>query len=217
MIFDLDGTLANTAADIASALNGVLARDGLPALGIEQIKPMIGDGSRKLIERAYLSAGTPLGKMELDATLGAFIALYPAGKDASAVPYPGVTDALDRLAAAGLALGVCTNKPQAPAERLIADLGPAGYFGALIGGDRLAVRKPDPRHVLAVLEMLGQRPTEAAMVGDGAQDIAAARGACVPVIAFQSGYGAIPAADLAADAVVALAFADIPDLLAALS
>ena len=206
MIFDLDGTLADTAADIASTVNGVLARDGLPALGIEQIKPMIGDGSRKLIERAYLSAGAPLGEMELDATLGAFIALYPAGKDASAVPYPGVTDALDRLAAAGLALGVCTNKPQAPAERLIADLGLAGYFGALIGGDRLAV-----------LEMLGQRPTEAAMVGDGAQDIAAARGACVPVIAFQSGYGAIPAADLVADAVVALAFADIPDLLAALS
>ena len=216
VVFDLDGTLADTAADIATAVNRVLARDGLAALGIEQVKPMIGDGSRKLLERAYLSAGARLDEAELDAALGAFIALYPVGTEASAAAYSGVRATLDRLAAAGLALGVCTNKPQAPAERLVADLGLAGYFGALIGGDRLAVRKPDPRHVLAVLDALGVPPSEAAMVGDGAQDIAAARGACVPVIAFQSGYGAVPADDLAADT-VALTFAEIPDLLAALS
>lgn len=216
VIFDLDGTLADTAADIATALNAVLALRNLPPIDDDDaVKRMIGDGSRILIERAFHTLGAALDEGESDRLLGPFIAAYPAGAGARSRPYPGVVDALERLKAAGVAMGVCTNKPQGPAELLVADLGIAHYFGALIGGDRLAVRKPHPDHLLAVLEKLAVDPSAAAMVGDGPQDVAAARNARMPVIAFASGYGTVAIDRLAADA-IARSFADIPDLLAAL-
>ncbi len=97
---------------------------------------------------------------------------------------------------------MCTNKPEAPSNTLLADLGLAGYFAAVVGGDSLAVRKPDGRHLLATLARLGADAARAAMVGDNANDVAVARAAGVPVVLVSHGYTQTPARALGADAVI---------------
>lgn len=217
VVFDLDGTLIDSAPDLHTALNRLLAGQRRPALTIEQVKMMIGDGVAKLIERAFAATGEAIAALELAAMAAAFLADYEMNSAVLTRPFPAVAETLARIKGAGYELGLCTNKPQAATLQILASLKLAEHFQAVIGGDLLAgVRKPDPRHLLAVLERLGVAASRAVMVGDNANDVAAAEGAGMPVILVTFGYSRIPAAELGADAVIGC-FDELPAALLALS
>ena len=217
VVFDLDGTLIDSAPDLHAALNRLLAGRRRPAFTIEQVQPMFGDGAMKLVERAFAATGGEIAPTELAAMTDAFLEDYEMNDAVLTRPFPGAAETLARLGGEGYALAVCTNKPQAATIRTLACMGLADYFQTVIGGDALAgVCKPDPRHLLAALGRLGVAATMTAMVGDNANDVAAARGAGMPVILVTFGYSRVPAAELGADAVIG-SFDELPPALLALS
>jgi phosphoglycolate phosphatase len=216
LVFDLDGTLVDTAADIHLVLADVLAEEGLPAPAPAAVRGMIGDGARALVERALAAATGKAPEPSRVDRLGArFRARYAEVPCRASAVYPGGRELLERAAAGGLRLGLCTNKPQEATEGLLAALGLSGWFGAVVGGDVLPVRKPDPGHLAAVLAALGTPPARAAMVGDSRNDLLTARALGVPCVLVSFGYTAVPAAELGADAVVDR-LEDLPDALARL-
>ncbi len=182
-VFDLDGTLVDTAADIAAALNRRLATVGLGALPVGQVKRMIGDGGRVLLERGFGAHGRTVP----EGALAAFVD-DPAleGGDLTA-PFPGISTLLEQLAADGWRMAVCTNKPERPARALLERLGLARYFRAVGGGDSYPVRKPEPAHLLLTMGAAGGG--RAVMIGDHQNDMLAARGAGVPALFVGWGYG----------------------------
>lgn len=193
-VFDLDGTLLDTAPDIRLAVNRRLAAAGLAPMGLEAVSAMIGDGARVLLERAFAARGKALPD-------GAVAALS-ADPDLEGGPltrlFPGVAELLTALVAEGWRLAVCTNKPVVPARAVLAHFGIAGHFRAVCGGDSFATRKPDPAHLLGTMGQAGGG--RAVMIGDHANDMLAARGAGVEAIFAGWGYGA---AWMAGDNVVA--------------
>ena len=193
-IFDLDGTLVDSAPDIAAALNRLMARQHLAPFDLTEVTAMIGDGARALVEKAFALRAAPLE----EAPIAAFLGDLEANSAALTRPYPGMVPALETLAAQGWTLAICTNKPMAPTNALLNSLGLAHYFALVLGGDSLSVRKPDPRHVLAVLERLDMRPARAVMIGDHRNDIQAALGAGVRSIFAAWGYGEGMGADASA-------------------
>ncbi|MCS6931049.1 MAG: phosphoglycolate phosphatase [Acetobacteraceae bacterium] len=209
VVFDLDGTLVDSAPDLAAALSRLMAARGLPGFGREEVIPMIGDGARLLLERAFAARGLPPD----DAALPAFLADYEANAARATRPFPGIPEALEALSAAGWALAVCTNKPAAAARGLLAALGLQDAFAAILGGDSLPVRKPDPAHVLGAVAAAGGDPRRAAMVGDHANDMRAAAAAGIPALFCAWGYGR---PDMAMGAPVARRAAELPGLLAAI-
>lgn len=190
-IFDLDGTLVHSAPDIAAVLNRALARRALPPFPLPEVQGMIGDGARALLDKAFGRRGAAWDARDLDP----FLEELEANGARLSRPYDGVPEALDALAAAGWRLAVCTNKPEAPARAVLAALGLLPRFAAVLGGDTLPVRKPDPGHVRGVLAACGAAPAQAAMIGDHANDGMAARGAGVRSVFAAWGYGADPGAD----------------------
>ena len=216
VVFDLDGTLVDTLPDLADAINRMLAEEGRPALDSAAVKRMIGDGAMMLVERALAAAGPTPDAEACAAPRRRFLDFYTAAVSRRSRPYAGVVETLGALRTAGLRLGVCTNKPFAPAQRLLADLDLAGFFAAVVGGDSAEAKKPDGRHLLATLDSLGAAHGGAVMVGDSAVDMAAARDAGVAVIAVGYGYANVAAAALGADAVIDR-FAALPDALARLA
>ncbi|MSO65937.1 MAG: phosphoglycolate phosphatase [Alphaproteobacteria bacterium] len=202
IIFDLDGTLVDTAPDIAAALNVATAAFGLAPQSVAAVRPLIGAGSRRLVERAFVTAGHAAGDADHEAALKTFLVHYRAHLADASLPFPGTVEALNRLRAQGCVLGVCTNKFYDYSVALLEQLGLAAYFGCVAGGDSFAVRKPDGRHITGVIDALGGQAAQAIMVGDSATDVAAARDAGVPVIAVSYGYTATPAHELGADLVV---------------
>lgn len=217
VVFDLDGTLVDSAPDILTAMNRLLAGEQRRPLGLDEMKTMIGEGSRRAVEKALAATGKVPEREALDGLTARYVALYSARVAVETRPFPGTETALAGLAAAGCALGICTNKPRLATLELLAALGLARYFGAVTGGDDIpGVRKPDPKHLLHVLDQLGRSAAEAVMVGDSEHDIAAAKGLGVPAIAVGWGYSRVPAAALGADAVIGR-FEDLPAALARLS
>ena len=202
VVFDLDGTLVDTAPDLHAHLNEMLAELGRPGLALAAIRPMIGDGARALLRRGLEASGGPPASADLDALFLDFLARYTARPVRFGRVYDGVAGVLDALRTAGVRLGVCTNKAQAPSDKVLAELGLERYFAVVIGGDRLTVRKPDPGHLRAVLERLGVTPERAVMVGDSATDLATARAAGLPCVLVSFGYTAVAAAELGADRVI---------------
>ncbi len=200
LVFDLDGTLLDSAPDLAQAVNGLLAELGKPPLSEAVIRPMIGDGSRLLLSRALEAshAEAPPNAFER------FMQYYGRFIADRTRPYPDVMATLETLQADGYAMGVCTNKPSDPTRRVLAAYGLARFFGAVIGGDSLPQRKPEPEPLLSVIEQLGGGP--AAMIGDGVNDILCARAAKVPGILIPSDYG-VPVED--ADVTIAR-FGELP-------
>lgn len=184
-VFDLDGTLVDSAPDIHAALDRLMARLGLAPFGREEVKRMIGDGARALVERALAARGRPFDA----AALEAFSADYTANAAVETRPFPGIPEALAALEAAGWRLAVCTNKPAAATAALLEALGLGGRFVAVGGGDSFPVRKPDPGHLLATLRAAGGTPGRAAMIGDHRNDVLAARGAGLPCLFAAWGYG----------------------------
>ncbi|MFS2014022.1 phosphoglycolate phosphatase [Azospirillum sp. CT11-132] len=219
VIFDLDGTLIDSAPHLGHALNRLLAERGRPAVTGEMLRSFIGDGPRPLVERGFAATGRALPAAEVGPAFARFLDLYAALPADPGSIYPGVPQTLARLADAGHSIGLCTNKPQAIARSLLAELGLLPFFGAIVGGDSLPQRKPAPEPLLAVLAALNGpttgAPTSAAvMVGDGPNDVAAARAAGVASILVSYGYARGNPADLPADRLIHR-FTDLPDALEA--
>ena len=211
LVFDLDGTLVDSLPDLAAALNRLLAADARPALPPERIRTMVGDGVAKLVERGLAATGAVPGAAAFATLLARFHADYAPRAAELTRPYPGVAELLPRLAGAGWRLALCTNKPQAATLHILQALGLAGSIGTVAGGDRFGLHKPDPRHLTLAVAAAGSTPDRAIMIGDGPQDLAAARGAGMRAIAALYGYGSerIEAADL--DGIPCLErFGDLP-------
>lgn len=201
-VFDLDGTLAETAGDLVGTLNVILEREGLKALPLEDARDMIGAGAKALIQRGFAASGAKLSPERLDRLFEDFLDHYGAHLFERSYLYPGVADALDRLRAEGFTLAVCTNKVERHAVALLAGLGVAERFAAICGRDSFAFAKPDPRHLTLTIERAGGDPARAVMVGDSRSDVDAARGADIPVVGVSFGYTDIPMGDLRPDRLI---------------
>lgn len=184
-VFDLDGTLVDSAPDLHAALDRLMAARGLAGFARPEVIMMIGDGAKVLVERALAARGSAFDQAALDH----FLADYGAAAAVETRPFPGIPEALDRLADQGWRLAVCTNKPEAPARDLLAALGLAHRFAALGGGDSFPTRKPDPAHLRATIAAAGGIGEGAVMIGDHHNDIRAARGAGIPGLFVSWGYG----------------------------
>ncbi len=202
VVFDLDGTLVETAPDLCAALNHVLSREGRPTLTVEQMRDMVGDGARRLIERGLAASGPSPTAAEVEQRMPLFLDYYGAHIAVTSRPFPGVVETLSVLARHGVRMGVCTNKPVEMSRRLLRALSLDRWFGTVLGGDSLEVRKPHPRHLMGVIEGLGATPAQTVMVGDSRNDVASARGLGVPVIVVSYGYTTEPAASLGADRLI---------------
>lgn len=201
VLFDLDGTLVDSAADIAAAINSGLASAGLGPLGVADIKPMLGAGARAAVERALAACGCRPDTERTSKVHAAYIAAYETSPCVQTEPYPGAVEALQRLRGDGWTLGIVTNKPHPIALSVVAALGLAPYFAIIVGAEEGRALKPAPDMLHAALKAL---PThaEAIFVGDSTADVGAARAAGLPVVLLSHGYTTIPAHDLGADAVI---------------
>jgi phosphoglycolate phosphatase len=215
LLFDLDGTLIDSAPGLARAVNLMLAEQGRPPLSTAAVSRMIGDGVPVLIPRAMAAAQPPLDPAATPALLARYNEIYLAAPTAETTVYPGVPEVLVGLRAQGFRMVLCTNKLQTPTLKLLEAFDLARFFDAVAGGDIVPARKPDPAHLRAGLAMIEARPDEAVMIGDGINDVRAARGLGVPVLVLRSGYGTAPAAALGGDLVLE-DFAAIPAALARL-
>ncbi|HZF36269.1 MAG TPA: phosphoglycolate phosphatase, partial [Candidatus Angelobacter sp.] len=192
LIFDLDGTLIDSAPDLHRSLNAVLAEQSRPPVPLAGIRAMVGDGAAKLVERGFADTGAAVEPMALPDLVQRFLVHYSAGRHALTTAFPGVAETLATLRQRGCRLGVCTNKPYAPTMEILELLGLSGLFGAVTGGDSLPVRKPDPGHLLGTLNLLGAAAEHAVMIGDSANDVAVARAAGVPAVVVRYGYTRTP-------------------------
>ncbi|MBB5371829.1 HAD-IA family hydrolase [Acidocella aromatica] len=183
VIFDLDGTLIDSAPDIAASVNRVLAADDLAPHSLDAIRGMIGDGAKQLLERAFAAHG----RVAEPRHLAAFIADYQDNPVVETRIYDGILPALGVLREAGHLLGLCTNKPIGPARKILAALDLAPFFAAVTGGDSTPYKKPDPRHLAATLAEM--EVGEAVMIGDHENDMLAAEGLGVQGIFVTWGYG----------------------------
>lgn len=202
-VFDLDGTLADTAPDLVAALNAVLAEEGLPSLPFEKARDLIGAGARSLILRGFNEAGySAVDDARLERMFRFFIDFYSRNLLRETKLFPGVPEALDRFREEGWVLAVCTNKFEDQSLRLLELLGIADRFAAICGRDTFPYFKPDPRHLTLTIERAGGSQSRALMVGDSVTDISTARAAGLPVVAVPFGYSDVPVAELAPDHVI---------------
>ncbi|TIO47428.1 MAG: phosphoglycolate phosphatase [Mesorhizobium sp.] len=201
ILFDLDGTLIDSAPDIAAAVNELLAGSDLPPLSVDQVKAMIGGGVRKLVERAFASSGAPLLASALEEANRAMAPIYRRHLTGLTRLMPGVREVLTHFHLNGMAMGVVTNKPQLATREILLHFHLTEYLGAIVGGDAVTHLKPAPDALLLALDQLGVDPSEALMVGDSSSDVGAARAAGMPVVLQRSGYTQIPVEELGADLV----------------
>ena len=201
-VFDLDGTLADTAPDLVATLNVILRHEGLPALPLDEARNMIGHGARVMIERGLEAAGREVTPDRLDELYRAFLAHYAEHLCVETQLFPGVVEALDTLEAEGFRFAVCTNKVEAHSVRLLQALGISHRFAAVCGRDSFPYVKPDPRHLTLTIQKAGGVVSEAVMVGDSRTDIVTAQAAGVPVVAVTFGYTDIPLHGLGPDMVI---------------
>ena len=209
ILFDLDGTLIDSAADIHAAVNELLSVNGYAPLPFDRVKAMIGHGTRKLVERAFLAVGVPLDEPALDAKYDQMMPIYNRHIIDLTRPLPGVAETIPALFERGVKMGVVTNKPQGPTDTVLSHFGLARYFGAVLGGDYGLPRKPAPDMLLAALKLLGADIAEAVMVGDSEADIQSGRAAGVKTVALAGGYTNVPLDQLGADATIPT-FGDLP-------
>jgi phosphoglycolate phosphatase len=199
VVFDLDGTLADTAPDLAAALNHVLGALGRPGVPAESVRGLIGHGARALLRRGLAATGEGSEALvELGYPL--FLDYYGAHICEGTAAYPGLEQALDEILRVGATIAVCTNKAEALTSKLLAALGWERRFAAVVGGDTLAVRKPDPAPLLEAIRRAGGGP--AAFVGDSIVDAETARAADFPFVAVSFGFSDRPVEALGADAII---------------
>jgi phosphoglycolate phosphatase len=186
VVFDLDGTLIDSAPDMHRAVNLMLADMGCPPLSLPEIRTMVGDGASALIARAL--AARQCVTADPTKALAQFLEHYEANPTACTPTFPGVPETLERLQAFGLTLAICTNKPTRLTHMILERLGINRFFVRVIAGDTLPFRKPDPRALIEVLNVFGTPPAAALMVGDSEVDAATAHAANVPFILMTYGY-----------------------------
>ncbi|WP_036259789.1 phosphoglycolate phosphatase [Mesorhizobium sp. WSM3224] len=201
ILFDLDGTLVDSAPDIAAAVNELLAGRGLPPLGVDQVKAMIGGGVGKLVERAFAASGSPLVGSALEEANRDMAPIYRRHLTGLTRLMPGVREALTHFHVNGTAMGVVTNKPQLATREILLHFQLTEYLGAIVGGDAVTNLKPAPDALLLALDQLEVEPYEALMVGDSVSDVGAARAAGMPVVLLRGGYTRVPVEELGADLV----------------
>lgn len=192
VIFDLDGTLLDTAPDLIASLNHVMDMSGHAHVTFEDITWLVGQGALAMIERAWSLHGHPASPEQLHTAFDAFIVHYADNMPGKSQPYPGLIAALDRLEAAGIRLAVCTNKTEGLARRLLEGLGLTSRFAAITGGDTFAVKKPHRDHILGTIDLAGGSAENAVMIGDSINDILAAQNAGIPAIGVPFGYSDKP-------------------------
>jgi len=202
VIFDLDGTLVDTAPDLAAALNAVLLREGRTSVPLDEVRHMVGRGARVLIERAMAASGPPADPNAITEMISHFLEHYDANIATTSRPFASAEAVARRLSVQGHLLGVCTNKPEALSLKLLSELKLRELFPVVLGADSRPYRKPDPRHLLDTIAALGGRKESAVLVGDSETDVSTARAANVPVIIVSFGYTETPVHDLGADIVI---------------
>jgi phosphoglycolate phosphatase len=215
LLFDLDGTLANTAPDLHATLNQLLEENARPPVALDVVRTIVGDGAAKMIERGYALTGGRLDPAQAPALFTRFLQIYEANLTRLTKPYPGVIETLEQLVGLGARCAVCSNKLYRLSERLLQGLDLMRYFEVVSGGDSAPVRKPHPGHLLHVLAEMGADPSQAVMIGDSRNDVAAAKGAGLPVVVVAYGYGADKPQALGADLVIRR-FEELPEALARL-
>ncbi len=202
VVFDLDGTLVDTAPDLISALNFILAREGLPPVPLHAARNMIGAGARKLLERGLELDGRTVSLAELDRLTGDFISHYAEHIADASRPFDGLEAALDDLENHGYRFAVCTNKLEWLSKRLLDRLNLSPRFSAICGADTFGVSKPDPAILRQTVARAGGELKSAIMVGDAGPDVGVARRAGIPVICVSFGYTEVPVADLKPDRII---------------
>jgi phosphoglycolate phosphatase len=202
VIFDLDGTLIDTAPDLWRATNHCLSLRGRSDVTLEEVRAFVGHGARKLIARGLAATGDPLGDQDIETLYGAFVAYYGDNIAVDSAPFPGCLALLERLKAEGIGLGICTNKLEGLSRKLIDTLGMSAYFDAIIGPDTIGIGKPDPAPYREALRRMGHRDGPSLLVGDSETDVLTARAAGVPIIGVTFGYTARPVETYGPDALV---------------
>ncbi len=215
IVFDLDGTLVDTAPDLITALNHVLDREGLPPVPLHAARNMIGAGARKLIERGLEAEGRTMTVDELNRMTADFIAYYADHIADESRPFEGLEAALDDLATRGHRLAVCTNKLEWLSRKLLDALNLTPRFAAICGADTFGVQKPDPTIFRETVARAGGQVASSIMVGDAGTDVGVARRASVPVIGVSFGYTDVPIADLKPDRLIHH-MKDLPDAVTSL-
>jgi phosphoglycolate phosphatase len=202
VVFDLDGTLVDTAPDLIAALNFVLGREGLPPMPLKSARNMIGAGARKLIERGLEREGVTMSVADVDRLMKDFIDYYAAHIADASQPFEGLEAALDELAAQDCRFAVCTNKLEWLSKRLLDQLGLSGRFSAICGADTFGVSKPDPVILQQTVARAGGTMAATIMVGDAGPDVGVARRAGISVIGVEFGYTDVPIAELKPDRLI---------------
>ncbi|MGQ4272512.1 phosphoglycolate phosphatase [Terrihabitans sp. B22-R8] len=211
-VFDLDGTLVDSAPDLVGGLNVALALEDLEPITTAELRSLVGGGVRVMLTRGLALRGCTVSEARFNELAATFLAHYEVHIADESTVYPEVEAVLDSLAAEGYRLAVCTNKPERLSFLLLDALGLRGRFQAVCGADTFTARKPDPVHLLGTIEKAGGDPRSAAMIGDSVTDLDAARNSGVSCILMDWGYTEIPAAELGADLVLSH-FRDVPDAL----
>jgi phosphoglycolate phosphatase len=216
VVFDLDGTLVDTAPDLVAALNFILRREGLGALPLQSARSMIGAGARRMIERGLEAEDRVATPDDITRMMGDFIDYYAAHIADESRPFEGLVEALDDLSAQGYRFAVCTNKLEWLSRLLLDRLGLTARFSAICGADTFGVSKPDP----AILEQTVARAAgdirSTIMVGDAGPDVGVARRAGIPVIGVEFGYTEVPIAELKPDRLIGH-MRELPEAVAALT
>ena len=196
VVFDLDGTLIDTAHDLVASLNHTIGIEGLEPVGYGDLTYLVGHGGQVMIKRAFALRGREISDSDLQRMLAVFVEHYADAMPGVSLPYPGLTEAMNRLAGAGYRLAVCTNKMEGLARRLLEGLALTPRFAAITGGDTFAVRKPDAEHLMGTVRLAGADPKRTVMIGDSLNDMLVARNAGVPSIGVPFGYSDVPVAEL---------------------
>ena len=202
IVWDLDGTLIDSAPDLGTALNELLREHGQAEQSSRAVRSMIGDGVAKLVERGFAASGHIVRDAQLSRLVRQFMTIYAECAADKTRPYPGALDALQQFKDAGIRQGICTNKPEAITRQILHDLSLAKYFDAVVGGDTTPKKKPDPLPLRDCLQALGVNPIDSLMIGDSAVDVAAAKAVNMPVGLVTHGYAREPIENLPADFLV---------------
>ena len=202
IVFDLDGTLVDSAPDLIDTLNIIIGREGLAPVPLERGRKFVGRGGKVMLRQGLEAGGLEVSDARLDEMFASFLAYYDDHLTVKTRFYPGAEAALDRLAAAGHGLAICTNKIEKPSRKLIAELGATARFRAICGQDTFPVSKPNGAALRLTIERAGGDPARAIMVGDTETDILTAKSAGLPVIAVDFGYAPEPVASLYPDTII---------------
>jgi phosphoglycolate phosphatase len=202
VIFDLDGTLVDTAPDLLAALNHTLQDLTDEFLTLQHARNMVGQGALALITEGLVHLDIAQNDVDLDALLDTFLAFYFDNVSNNSQLFPGLTDLLPRYKAADARLGVCTNKLEKPSRKLLQDLDIHDHFHTIVGRDTLATSKPDPRTLIQTIERAGGDPQSAIFLGDSITDVKTAKAAGIPCILVSFGYTVEPVHNLGGDIVI---------------